>query len=258
VDWECEVKTLFRTKNAGCKDNVSAAVTWFFDNEDEGIVLEDDCLPASSFFKFCDELLEKYRDDDRIRHITGCNFQDGKKWGDASYYFSNRTHVWGWASWKRVWNDYDKNLDKYSVAGIDEHLQNIFADPLVVSNWKRIFEDVKAGKINSWAYQLDFINFFNNGLAIIPNENLVSNIGFGEGATHTVDAENVYANIPLSEMDEITHPTFILPEKQADLFVLNRDFHIDEQRHNNNLLRRRFKRWLKSSLQKAASVSFFS
>ena len=103
VDWDCEVKTLFREENAGCKNGVSAAINWFFDHEEEGIILEDDCLPANSFFKFCDTLLEKYRYDTRVRHITGCNLQFGKKWGDASYYFSNLTNGWGWASWRRAW-----------------------------------------------------------------------------------------------------------------------------------------------------------
>jgi hypothetical protein len=252
IDWDCEIKTLFNKKNAGCRNGVSAAVTWFFDNEEEGIILEDDCLPANSFFKFCDTLLEKYRDDTRIRHITGCNLQQGKKWGDSSYYFSNRTHVWGWASWKRVWKDYDLNLNIYDDHEIKERLKNIYEDPLVVESWLNIFNDVKAGKINSWAYPLDFVNFFNNGLVIIPNENLISNIGFGIDATHTVSMESVYANIPLAEIDEITDPVFILPEKRADLAIINRDFNIEEKRNKQNAIQRKIKRWFKSKFSQAA------
>jgi len=257
INWECEVKTFFRDENAGCKKAVSEAITWFFSNEEEGIVLEDDCLPANSFFKFCDTLLEKYRNDTRIRHITGCNLQQGAKWGNASYYFSNRTHVWGWASWRRAWTDYDVALQKYNDNEVSHLISNIYADPMVVESWTNIFKDVKANKINSWAYQLDFVNFFNNGLNIIPNENLISNIGFGQGATHTADNDNVYANIPLAEIDEITHPVIVLPEKEADLTIINRDFKIDERRHKQNLFRKRAERWLKSSYQKAA-VLFFS
>jgi len=248
VDWDCELKTLFRAKNAGCKEGVSSAVTWFFEHEEEGIILEDDCLPANDFFRFCDTLLEKYRDDTRIRHITGCNLQQGKKWGNSTYYFSNMTHVWGWASWKRVWKDYDRNLKKYNTDEIKEQLHNIYEDRLIVDCWKQIFEDVKAGKINAWAYQLDFVNFFNNGLTIIPNENLISNIGFGPNATHTLDKNSVYANIPLEEINEIIDPVFILPEKQADLRVLTRDFNIDEKRRKNNLPGNRIKSWLKSAI----------
>ncbi|MDB5087577.1 MAG: nucleotide-diphospho-sugar transferase [Mucilaginibacter sp.] len=252
IDWKCEVKTLFNKTNAGCRDGVSAAITWFFDNEEEGIILEDDCLPANSFFKFCDTLLEKYRDDTRIRHIAGCNLQQGKKWGDSSYYFSNRTHVWGWASWKRVWKDYDKSLEKYSNEEIKERLENIYEDHLVVESWVNIFNEVRDGKINSWAYPLDFINFFNNGLVVIPNENLISNIGFGENATNTIHSDNIYANIPLSEIEEITDPVFILPEKQADLVIFDRDFNIKARRRKENAIGEKVKNWFKSAFRNAA------
>lgn len=246
VDWECEVKTLFNDENLGCKDAVSAAVTWFFDNEEEGIILEDDCLPANSFFKFCDTLLEEYRYDTRVRHITGCNLQQGKKWGTGTYYFSNRTHVWGWAGWRRVWNDYDKNLEKYDTDDVKDKLQSVYADPLVAETWMNIFTELKAGKINSWAYQLDFINLFNNGLAIIPNENLISNIGFGNGATHTADTDNVYADVPLQEIEEITAPVYMLPEKEADMSLLIPEFKIEEKRRKQNLPRKRIQRWFKA------------
>ncbi|CAN5156144.1 hemolytic protein HlpA [soil metagenome] len=258
IDWECEVKTLFRTQNAGCREGVSSAVTWFFSYEEEGIILEDDCLPAKSFFKFCDTLLERYRFDTRIRHITGCNLQQGKKWGNYSYYFSNMTHVWGWASWKRVWKDYDKNLKKYNKSDVRVQLSNIFADPLIVECWEQVFEEVKAGRINAWGYQLDFANFFNNGLTIIPNENLIANIGFRNDATHTVDTNSIYANIPLTEIHEITHPVFILPEKQADLITLVRDFNIVERRRKHNSLRKKVKRWFKSFIKRAATFTFLS
>ena len=245
TDWGCEVKTLLREENLGCKYGVSAAINWFFEQEEEGIILEDDCLPANSFFKFCDTLLDKYRHDTRIRHITGCNLQLGKKWGDTSYYFSNRTHVWGWASWRRVWDDYDITLGKYNGDEVKGMMQNIYPDELVAERWANIFKQVKAGKINSWAYPLDFANFFNNGLVIIPNENLISNIGFSTGATHTIEQESVYANIPLMEIGEITHPVFMIPQKQADLCIINRDFNIAEQRRKQNAWHRKTKGWVK-------------
>jgi len=245
IDWDCEVKTLFRDENAGCKAGVSSAADWFFSHEEEGIILEDDCLPANSFFSFCDVLLEKYRDDTRIRHITGCNLQQGKKWGSGSYYFSNMTHVWGWASWKRAWKDYDRTLGKYNADEARARMLTVFEDPLIVDSWINIFNEVKAGKINAWGYQLDFANYFNNGLTIIPNQNLISNIGFGANATHTLDEHSIYANIPLTEMDEIIDPEYILPEKQADLVVLTRDFNIEEKRRKEKSLSRRIKKWFK-------------
>ena len=244
IDWECEVKTLFRDENVGCKGGVSSAADWFFSLEDEGIILEDDCLPANSFFKFCDVMLEKYRNDTRIRHITGCNLQHGKKWGSGSYYFSNMTHVWGWASWQRAWKAYDRTLGKYSETDAKALLSTIFEDRLIVDSWVNIFNEVKAGKIDAWGYQLDFANYFNNGLTIIPNQNLISNIGFGANATHTLDAQSLYANIPLTEMMEIVDPLSISPEKQADLIVLTRDFNIEEKLRRENSLGRRVKKWL--------------
>ena len=257
IDWECEVSTLFNTENAGCKKGVSSAVTWFFSHEEEGIILEDDCLPANSFFKFCDTLLDRYRGDSRIRHITGCNLQHGKKWGNSTYYFSNMTYVWGWASWKRVWDDY-QNLANYNDEEVKEQLANIFDEPLLVESWTNIFERVKAGKVNAWGYQLDFVNFFNNGLTIVPNENLISNIGFGPGATHTIDENSIDANVPVVEIDEIIDPVFILPEKQADMLVLNRGFDIEERKRKQNLLRKRVKRWFKQALRTAATYMFIS
>jgi hypothetical protein len=121
----------------------------------------------------------------------------------------------------------------------------IFDDPLIVDGWVNIFNEVKAGKINAWGYQLDFANYFNNGLTVIPNQNLISNIGFGAGATHTLDEQSVYANIQLTEMDEIIHPTDILPEKQADLIVLTRDFNIEEKRRKEKSVGRKIKKWFK-------------
>jgi hypothetical protein len=248
IDWDCEVKTLFREKHGGCKEAVSSAISWFFDHEEEGIILEDDCVPCNSFFRFCDTLLEKYRFDTRVRHIAGCNFQKGNKWGGCSYYFSNISHVWGWASWKRVWKDYDKDLTGYYENDVTRQLGNVFNDPIIVESWVNVFKRIKAAEIDSWAYPLSFINFFNNSLCIIPNENLVSNIGFDENATHTVNTNNPNAHIPVHEIAGMNHPKFFLPEKRADVFTLNNEFNVDEKRRKRKLLHKRVKNWFKSFL----------
>jgi hypothetical protein len=206
---------------------ISSAIDWFFENEEEGIILEDDCLPNQSFFRFCDAMLEKYRHDNRIRHISGCNLQQGKTWGTASYYFSNLTHAWGWASWRRVWKDYDRELSLYDGEEVKKQLAKVFNEPMVVDGWCQIFEDTKAGKINTWDYQLTFINIFHHGLSVIPNINMISNIGFGANSTHTSQEDSRYANIPREELGQITHPLFVLPEKDADFATLNYDFQID-------------------------------
>ena len=245
IGWKCDVKTLYRPKNLGCKNAMSSAIDWFFENEEEGIILEDDCLPSKSFFYYCDTLLEKYRFDTRIRHIAGSNLQRGKKWGNASIYFTNQTHVWGWASWRRVWKEYDKDLNQYNQLDIPEKLSNIFTDQFVIEEWTKFFTQLKANEIDTWDFQLAFLNFFNNGLSVNPNVNLISNIGFRADATHTLAVDSPYANIPLEELWNIKYPTYILPEKKADFALLSYDFNLKQRWKKHNKLKNRFKRWLK-------------
>jgi hypothetical protein len=244
VDWSCEVQTMFRPANLGCKNAMSSAIDWFFSKEEEGIILEDDCLPNQSFFYYCDTLLEKYRYDTRIRHIAGSNLHRGKVWGDASIYFTNQTHVWGWASWKRVWDDYDKDLKRYNELEVYESLSNIFEERLVLEEWTKFFKQLKAGEIDTWDYQLAFTNFFNNGLSVNPNANLVTNIGFGRDATHTISTDSPYANIPLQELWNITYPKYTLPQKKADYALFNYDFQLEERWKRHNKIKNRIKRWV--------------
>ncbi|MBE8723932.1 nucleotide-diphospho-sugar transferase [Flavobacterium hungaricum] len=243
IDWDCEVKTLFRDQNLGCKYAVSSAIDWFFENEEEGIILEDDCLPSSDFFVFADTMLEKYRYDTRIRHIGGTNLQMGQKRGNDSYYFSNLTHVWGWASWRRAWKDYDVELYKYRQENVQESFRNIFSNEIVVECWRKIFYELRDNKIDTWDYQWTITNFFNNSLSIIPNVNLISNIGFGVNATHTNDVNDLFSNLKTEKLLEITHPLVILPNKEADFFTLNREFKVKKRKRKN--MWRKLKFWKK-------------
>lgn len=245
IDWDCSVTKLFNEENKGCKVAVSSALDWFFNQEEEGIVLEDDCLPSISFFYFCDILLDKYRLDSRIHNITGTNLQRGKKWGNASYYFSQYSNIWGWASWRRVWNKYDVALKKYSEEDAAMQLKKIFNDRFLIEEWLRIFVDLKAGKIDTWDYQLNFITFFENALCITPNINLISNIGFREDATHTHDAANHNSNIPSEELEEIIHPIYFVPEKEADYNFIKKEFSLEEKWRRYNKKTKRLKRWFK-------------
>lgn len=226
VDWNCQVKTLFRDKNMGCKVAVSSALDWFFENETEGIILEDDCLPNQSFFTFCETLLDQYRTNERVMHICGANFQMGKQRGDASYYFSKYNHVWGWASWKRAWKHYDVSMSDYSVEDIDNILCKNFDTKREIGYWKRILNDVFEGKIDTWDYQWTYAIWKQDGIAVIPNKNLISNIGFDIDATHT-DSKDIMSvgNIPLVEMKEIRHPQSIFVDKEADRYALNNVFY---------------------------------
>ena len=217
VDWTCEVKTLFREENLGCKRAVSSAIDWFFANEEEGIVLEDDCLPHPSFFSFCVEMLDRYRHDQRIGQITGDNFQFGYRLNDDSYYFSRNSHIWGWASWRDRWQaDYDVDLKTWPKIKEEGRVYDLFYSAADRKKWTEIFEKVYSGKIDTWDYQLCYALLCSSRLTIIPNINLISNIGFGPGATHTINYEK-NANLPVESISfPLKHPSLVMACRSLD------------------------------------------
>jgi hypothetical protein len=216
IDWDCEVKTLFREKNLGCKYAVSGSIDWFFENEEMGIILEDDCLPHPSFFRFCEELLERYREDERIGIISGDNFQFGKRHTDDSYYFSRYTHIWGWASWRRTWQKYDVAMKQWPSIKMNGLLSDILQYKKLVKYWNDIFEDVFNNKIDTWDYQLNFACLINSMLNIMPNNNLISNIGFGANASRTTKI-NKFSAMPVLEMRfPLLYPNVIIRDALAD------------------------------------------
>ena len=216
VDWNCEVKTLFREKNLGCKYAVSGGINWFFENEEMGIIIEDDCLPHPTFFRFCEELLDRYRNDERIGIISGDNFQFGRRRNEESYYFSRYAHIWGWASWRRTWQHYDVGMKQWPTVRDGDWLFDIFQDKKLARYWNRIFDRVFQNKIDTWDYQLNFACLINSQLHIMPDDNLVSNIGFGAGAVHTL-RKNHLAEIPSVPMKfPLFHPSIIIRDAFAD------------------------------------------
>lgn len=224
IDWPCEVKTLLREKNLGCKKAVSSAISWFFEHEEMGIILEDDCLPEHSFFKFCDELLVRYKDDTRVWHIGGSNLQDGITRGDGSYYFSQYCLIWGWATWRRAWMNYDVEMKKFPMFKDQNLIENIWFDKENKSYWMKFFESVYNGKIDTWDYQWVFNMWSQSGLAISPNVNLILNIGFGEDATHTTE-HTANGKMQTAAIGQIIHPTFPVVCREADRHIFNRYYH---------------------------------
>lgn len=221
VDWKCEVKTLFRSENLGCGLAVSEAITWFFDNVEQGIILEDDCLPHPTFFNYCEILLNRYKGDNEIMTISGNNFQDGIQRGDGSYYFSKYTHIWGWATWRRAWLQYDFYMEKWPNYLENKLWTKCNGNTEQYFYWKSVFEKTYKGEINTWDYQLAFASWCENNLNILPNVNLVENIGFGADATHTKDGNNKFSN-----MDTYAYWNDIIPSKKAidkfaDLYTFN-------------------------------------
>jgi GR25 family glycosyltransferase involved in LPS biosynthesis len=208
IDWECELKMLFSDQNLGCGRAVSKAITWFFENEEEGIILEDDIIPHLDFFPYCEELLAKYRDDERIQLITGRNFFYEPINSNESYYFSGLFHIWGWASWKRVWKDYHFDLSYFSEIDFDKKISFYQFPKSVNCYWKNIFVMMKYNPIDTWDYQLLFNQWYYQRYCIIPLINLTENIGFGINATHTITDEKSEkfkgaAILPLCHPDKV-------------------------------------------------------
>lgn len=181
VDWPCEVHTLFREENLGCKRAVSGAIRWFFDNEPEGIVLEDDCLPTTSFFRFCEEMLERYRDDQRIGQIAGTCFFEQQSFPNPteSYVFSRHGSIWGWASWRRAWNNYNVDLPDWQKMTEPRWLNSACPDRTERSAAIRTGTRLLRGDIDTWDYQWTYTKLYYSLLSIVPTRNMILNIGWG-------------------------------------------------------------------------------
>lgn len=221
LDWECQLLTNFAEQNMGCGRRVATGLDWVFSLYEEAIILEDDCLPASSFFTFCETLLAYYRHDARIMHISGNNFQGGIPRTANSYYFSKYAHSWGWASWRRAWQHYDITLASWPAIKKDNLMQEICDSEQESEYWTRIFEDIFTTRnYYTWDYMWHYACWSQHGLSIIPRVNLVSNIGFGSDATHTTEIAP-QAALPTAELSEIQHPPVVIRHRTADHY----DFH---------------------------------
>ncbi len=223
VDWPCEVKTLFRELNLGCGRAVSEAITWFFEHEEEGIILEDDCLPHPDFFLFCQTLLERYRHNERVWVITGNNFQRGQWRGEGSYYFSRFNHCWGWASWRRAWKHADMSLGFWPKWKDSDEWRAFWPNGAARRYWTQVFDRMYRREIDTWDYPWTACVWYHGGLTATPNVNLVSNIGFGGDATHTKGENDPNANLPVRSLGLIYHPTEIRVDEVADRFTF--DYH---------------------------------
>lgn len=226
VDWDCQVHTLFREENLGCGRGPCTAINWFFEHETEGIILEDDCLPSPSFFRFCAELLERYRHDTRVMEIGGNNLEEPLlRKEEYSFSFSNHTYIWGWATWRRAWKLQDFYMMHYS-----EIHEKRYLDSSYNSIYERDFYNYVFGKMhegdeqtnsqNIWDYQWQFACKINSGLSIVPNKNLVTNLGFGANATNTLNPKGVGYDLTLEEMEfPLKCPEFMMVDQAKDSLV---------------------------------------
>lgn len=228
VDWPCELVTLFREEHLSVIESIPSSIDWFFEHEDEGVILEDDCLPNYSFFIFCKTLLDFHRYDDHVCMITGNNFQESKDFDRLpSYYYSRYFHIWGWATWKRAWIKYRKNHDqiKNKLALVSTKIP--FKDIGVRLYWSRILRLVQRGKLRSWDHIWTFTCWIDGGSSCIPDRNLVSNIGFGKGATFTFDKSDRSAALQSYEINEgVTKNMDFKINEDADEFTSKYHYNI--------------------------------
>jgi hypothetical protein len=222
VDWPCEVKTLFRTENLGCKRGVSGGINWFFENEEEGIILEDDVLPMPSFFPYCDELLERYRHNPKVGVISGCNLVSKRFTPRESYFFSRYNHVWGWASWRRAWQHYDVNMTTWPKWRDQGGLKSLSdGNRLFEPFWRPIFDNAFKGGIDTWDYQWMFTCWSHGMLTALPAHNQTHNLGFGTDAVHTTGDAPDYVREAIPEVLDfpLVHPRNIEWAVDADALI---------------------------------------
>ncbi len=220
VDWDAQVLTNFSSENLGLRRRVASGLSWAFEQVDRAIVLEDDCVPHPSFFRFCSELLEHYAGDTRVGAITGDNFQAQPFSCAHSYYFSKYNHCWGWASWRRAWRFFDESVALWPELKARGWLAGLFPNEGQARYWADKLDGVHQRRVNSWAFGWMFACWSQNMLTATPKVNLVSNIGFGGDSTHCLDPGSPMANLPAAGIDfPLTHPPTCVTNYLADHYI---------------------------------------
>lgn len=215
IDWPCELVTLFRDENLGCRRAVSGAISWFFEHVEEGIILEDDCEPDPSFFSYCEELLARYRDDSRIMCITGDNSLLPQPDAKDSYSYTSFPLIWGWATWRRAWQFYD--FEAFATSDFERVARSISVDPRFVRKATDNFRGTASGKIDSWGFVWAFCAMAQGGLTCVPKVNLIRNIGFGDGATHTTEQNHPRADVTTDRLGmPLIHPRYVCRDPLLD------------------------------------------
>ena len=238
VDWDCEVKTLFRDHNLGCRLAVSQAISWFFENEPEGIILEDDCLPSQSFFWFCQELLEDFRHDKQVGAICGFYSNELDYKPSASYFVSRYLRVWGWAGWRRTFEGYDSNL-KNLIENNNTWQSKMFnhKDVLLKNYFQQMFDQVANGEIDTWDTQLQYLLWQKKQRVVVSSKNLIQNIGWRQGAHAQTKDHN--HELPTSEIEfPLTSPKIVERDVKADRIIERKSYQITKRSYLKSQLRK--------------------
>ena len=217
IDWDCKIKTNFATENLGTWKRIPSGLDWVFQQVDRAIILEDDCIPDTSFFPFCQTLLERYVDEPRVLTITGNNFQFGQQRTPYSYYFSRIHHSWGWATWRRAWQYFDFDMTLWPTVRDEGFLRQLWPQEPDYQFWSNNFEGAYVGRIQSWDVRWTLACWLQHGLTITPEVNLVTNVGFDQFATHTLNPKNPAANLPAQSIEfPLKHPPCFIRQSAAD------------------------------------------
>lgn len=216
VDWPCRIERNYAEANLGCRRRTVSGLDWLFAQADDAIVLEDDCLPAPTFFRYCGELLDRYRGDTRIATIGGHVMQGPSTVAGPSYRFSRYPSLWGWAGWRRSWAMFDDALSEWPALAASGWLERRFPTPGAAPYWRMIFNQMRAG-FDTWDFRMNFACFRHDALSIHPAVNLVANIGFGPEATNDRRADHPAARRRARDIGfPLVHPAAVSPDAAAD------------------------------------------
>lgn len=236
VDWDCDLRTLVHDRNLGCKNAVGSAVTWFFEHVDEGVILEDDCVPDPTFFAFCADLLERYGEDERVSGIAGSSFRAAGATGEVSYAFAAHTIVWGWATWRRAWAHYDSSLSRWPQLRETGWLEGLLRDRASARFWRAVFDRDHRGEIDTWDFAWTFACWVQYGLTAHPAANLITNIGFDDRAVHTRNPASPLAAVPARAIGfPLVHPPDVVRDYELDRFIAE---HVHQARLRTSRSRR--------------------
>ncbi|MBC7535649.1 MAG: nucleotide-diphospho-sugar transferase [Ferruginibacter sp.] len=241
IDWDCKLITLIREENLGCGRAVSEAISWFFGQVEEGIILEDDTVPDLSFFRFCEEMLQKYKTDDHIIAINGCNFNFSGE-ASTSYFLSKYMNVWGWATWKRVADKIDYNMRSWNKQSKLQFLWSRLRSSLTDFDldwfryWRNNFDAVSSKKIDTWDYQWQYHQLLHNMNTVVAGRNLVINLGFGEGATHTTRQTHLASNMRLEKLSFPLQPLLTNIDSRYETEVVKPVWHMLHSKPNSYYL----------------------
>lgn len=258
VDWDCEVQTLFRDENLGCRRSMSTAITWFFSHVEEGIIIEDDCVPDPSFFTYCTELLDRYRDDESVMAICGENgYLDETDYKpSSSYTFSTIPFFWGWATWRQAWTAYDDTMSAWQNKRAVDQTLSVFTAKHDAAYWTREFDLAASESLDTWGYRWVLSVIAKGGLVAVPYNNLCSNVGFDARATHTTDPQSKEHSRKVKPIEfPLNHPDKIARDIVAEELMFNAKFDSIAWYKNHltsNSLHRRVLRKIKRALRSCA------